>query len=342
MISTIEEIIEDAKRGKMFVLVDDESRENEGDLIIPAQFVTPESINFMAKYGRGLICMPITQKQADKMNLSPMAKNNAAKYGTAFTISIGARDGVTTGISAHDRAKTVQVAISESASEGDVVSPGHMFPLIAKDGGVLVRAGHTEAAVDISMLAGLHPSAVICEVMNDDGTMARLPDLLKFAELHDLKVGTIKNLISYRNKRETVIKLIEKRHDGKFEIRTYRDIKTGLIHHAILCGEQNNNVRVQTFNPSDLLLNKQSIVEKLQQKYQNFALILISKPNEIEDTSGDRIKEYGTGAAILLDLGLKEINLITQAKGKHLVALEGFGIKIMQEILFSIDECNGE
>ena len=197
-ISSVEDIIQDAKNGKMFILTDDENRENEGDLVIPAQFATHDKINFMARYGRGLICMPIIQSIANKLKLEPMVQNNTSKYGTAFTASIGAKYGITTGISAFDRAKTVQVAIDQNSTENDITIPGHIFPLIAKSGGVLERSGHTEAAVDISILANLQPAAVLCEIMNDDGTMARMPDLIKFATLHHLNICSIENLISYR------------------------------------------------------------------------------------------------------------------------------------------------
>src|ERR1700754_4631469 len=201
-ISPIEEIIEDARNGRPYILVDAEDRENEGDVIIPAQFATPEQINFMAKHARGLICLSITTERARALRLPPMATDNQSGHGTAFTVSIEAREGVTTGISAHDRAHTIAVAIDASKGPDEIVSPGHVFPLVAKDGGVLVRAGHTEAAVDISRMAGLNPAGVICEIMKDDGSMARLPDLVAFAQLHALKIGTIADLIAYRRRNE--------------------------------------------------------------------------------------------------------------------------------------------
>ncbi|HEU5480386.1 MAG TPA: 3,4-dihydroxy-2-butanone-4-phosphate synthase, partial [Candidatus Tumulicola sp.] len=202
VVSKIEEIIDEARNGRMFILVDDEDRENEGDLVIPAQMATPDAINFMAKHGRGLICLALTRQRVEQLDLKLMSQANASRLQTAFTVSIEARDGVTTGISASDRARTVSVAIDPSKGADDIVSPGHVFPLMARDGGVLVRTGHTEAAVDIARLAGLNPSGVICEIMNDDGTMARLPDLVKFAQLHGLKVGTIADLIAYRRKHD--------------------------------------------------------------------------------------------------------------------------------------------
>jgi 3,4-dihydroxy 2-butanone 4-phosphate synthase/GTP cyclohydrolase II len=216
-LSSIEEIIEDARNGLPYILVDADDRENEGDVIVPAQFATPRLINFMAMHARGLICLSITRERAAELELPPMTANNRSGHGTAFTVSVEAREGVTTGISAHDRAHTIAVAVDPSKGAGDLVSPGHVFPLIARDGGVLVRAGHTEAAVDIARLAGLHPAGVICEVMNDDGTMARLPDLLRFASTHGMKVGTIADLIAFRRRSERLVeKVIEAPFDSHF------------------------------------------------------------------------------------------------------------------------------
>ena len=203
--SAIEAIIEDARNGRMFILVDDENRENEGDLVIPAHMCTPEAINFMARYGRGLICLALSRERVNHLKLPLMPRRHESRHETAFTVSIEAREGVTTGISASDRARTVMVAIDPAKGPGDIVSPGHVFPLEARDGGVLVRAGHTEAAVDIARLAGLNPSGVICEIMNDDGTMARTPDLLRFAERHRLKIATIADLIAYRLRHDRII-----------------------------------------------------------------------------------------------------------------------------------------
>ena len=205
-LATPEEIIEDARNGRMYILVDAENRENEGDLIIPAQFATPDAINFMAKFGRGLICLAIENARAEALGLRNMSAENRSRFETAFTQSIEAREGVTTGISAGDRSHTIQVAIDAESVQQDIVSPGHMFPIIAKDGGVLVRTGHTEASVDISRMAGLNPSAVICEIMNDDGTMARLDDLVKFAQFHGMKIGTIEDLVAYRMKKDHFVK----------------------------------------------------------------------------------------------------------------------------------------
>ena len=215
-LATIQEIIDDAKNGKMFILVDDENRENEGDLIIPAQMCDDKKINFMAKYGRGLICLALDESRVNQLELPLMALNNESRHRTAFTISIEAKDGIATGISAQDRAKTIEVAIDSNKGKESIVSPGHIFPLKAQNGGVLVRAGHTEASVDIAKLAGLNPSGVICEIMNEDGTMARLPDLIKFAKKHDLKIATIADLIEYRRKKEKIVELIaEKKFHSK-------------------------------------------------------------------------------------------------------------------------------
>src|SRR5512143_1883116 len=225
-ISPIEDIIEDARNGRPYILVDAEDRENEGDVIIPAQFATPEQINFMAKHARGLICLSIPGERARQLRLPPMASDNQSGHGTAFTVSIEAKEGVTTGISAHDRAHTIAVAIDPTKGPDDIVSPGHVFPLVAKDGGVLIRAGHTEAAVDISRMAGLNPAGVICEIMKDDGTMARLPDLVSFAQRHGLKIATIADLIAYRLRYDHLVRSvaetkIESPYGGAFDLKVY-------------------------------------------------------------------------------------------------------------------------
>ena len=243
-ISPIEEIIEDARQGKMFILVDAEDRENEGDLIIPGCFANSDAINFMAKNGRGLICLALDAERANKLNLDYMVRHNQARNQTAFTVSIEAREGISTGISAHDRAHTIAVAIDEKSNVNDIVSPGHVFPLIAREGGVLVRAGHTEAAVDIARLAGQNPSGVICEIMNDDGSMARLPDLIEFAKIHDLKIGTIEDLIAYRRANDSLVykfaeQMIETPFGGEFMCRVYRSKVDGVEHLALIKGEIN-------------------------------------------------------------------------------------------------------
>ncbi len=226
LLSPIEDIIEDAKNGKMFILVDDEDRENEGDLVIPAQMADKDAINFMAKYGRGLICLSLTKGRIETLGLPPMARHNSCRHQTAFTVSIEAREGVTTGISAADRAHTISIAIDDDKTQSDIVTPGHVFPLEAREGGVLVRAGHTEAAIDISVLAGLKPAGVICEIMNDDGSMARLPDLFEFAKEHDLKVATIADLIKYRRRNNKLVECKQKakftsEYGGEFDMYVY-------------------------------------------------------------------------------------------------------------------------
>ena len=246
-LATPEEIIEDARNGRMYILVDAEDRENEGDLIIPAQFATPDAVNFMAKFGRGLICLAVEAQRAETLGLEPQNKNNGSRFETAFTQSIEAREGVTTGISAADRALTIQVAIDPDSRPDDIVTPGHMFPLIAKDGGVLVRTGHTEASVDISRMAGLNPSAVICEIMNDDGTMARLPDLIGFAQLHGLKIGTIEDLVAHRMKKDHFVRHIatsdfRSQNGDEFKIHVYRNFLDGKEHVALSKGDAKEGV----------------------------------------------------------------------------------------------------
>ena len=235
VISSVEEIIEDARNGRMFVLIDHEDRENEGDLVIPAQMATPDAINFMATHGRGLICLALTSERVDQLGLELMSTNNSSRHETAFTISIEAREGVTTGISAHDRARTVAVAIDASKGPSDLATPGHVFPLRARSGGVLVRAGHTEAAVDIARLAGLNSSGVICEIMNEDGTMARLPELISFAQRHGLKIGTISDLIAYRRRNDNLVRSGEltkilSEFGGEWDMRVYEDETHGDQH----------------------------------------------------------------------------------------------------------------
>jgi len=239
LLSPIEEIIEEARQGRMFVLVDDEDRENEGDLVIPAEFCDAAAVNFMARYGRGLICLSMERRRVERLGLQLMSRQNASRHHTAFTVSIEAREGVTTGISAADRARTIAVAIDPQAGAADIVTPGHIFPLVARDGGVLVRAGHTEAAVDIARLAGLNPAGVICEIMNDDGTMARMPDLVPFAQYHGLRIGTIADLIAYRRRTETLIErrletAFRSRFGGDFRMSIYVNTITGAEHVALV------------------------------------------------------------------------------------------------------------
>ncbi|MET0545858.1 MAG: 3,4-dihydroxy-2-butanone-4-phosphate synthase [Caulobacterales bacterium] len=354
-ISPIQDIIEDARNGLPYILVDADDRENEGDIIVPAQFATPRLINFMAMHARGLICLAITRDRASELKLSPMTTNNQSGHGTAFTVSIEAREGVTTGISAHDRAHTIAVAVDPSKGAGDLVSPGHVFPLIARDGGVLVRAGHTEAAVDISRLAGLQPAGVICEVMNPDGTMSRLPELLRFAGEHDLKIGTIADLIQYRRRFERIVEKIaeapfESYFADDFRIHVYRCTLDGSEHVALVRGNITPGletlVRVHQFDmTADLLGYKAARRDYVGQALRALAsyagpavAVFVQDPDpsslsrrvmgrrrEYHDRHGYR--DYGVGAQILLDLGVHDMRLLTSSSSK-LSALEGFGLNI--------------
>ncbi|HEV7352431.1 MAG TPA: 3,4-dihydroxy-2-butanone-4-phosphate synthase [Brevundimonas sp.] len=355
-ISPIEDIIEDARNGRPYILVDAEDRENEGDVIIPAQFATPDQINFMAKHARGLICLAMTDERARQLRLPPMAAENRAGMGTAFTVSIEAREGVTTGISAADRARTIQVAVDPTRGADDIVSPGHVFPLVAREGGVLVRAGHTEAAVDISRLAGLTPSGVICEIMNDDGTMARLPDLVAFAQLHGLKIGTIADLIAYRRRTERFVERVletpfESVHGGPFRLMLYRNMIEGAEHVALVKG------RIEPGKPTVVRMHQIDFAADLlghveaRQDYVPRALKTISRqpgPGVVvflrdpalqglaERLAGadkpaavDRsLKAYGVGAQILLDLGVRDMIVMSSTRPAP-TALEGYGLRIV-------------
>lgn len=355
-ISPIEEIIEDARRGHPYILIDAEDRENEGDVIIPAQFATPDAINFMAKHARGLICLAITSARANTLRLAPMTPDNRAGHGTAFTVSIEARDGVTTGISAHDRAHTILVAIDPGKDADDVVSPGHVFPLVARDGGVLVRAGHTEAAVDISRLAGLQPSGVICEVMNDDGTMARLPDLIAFAQLHKLKIGTIADLIAYRRRNERQIeRVLETPFDsvfgGLFQLLIFRSLIDQAEHVALVKGAVTADtptlVRMHQVDLTvDMLGHREGRRDYVSRALRQIAAhdgpgvaIFIRDPStaSLSERLGrghsayqatSALRDYGVGAQILLDLGVRNMILLTSSQNK-LAALEGYGLNIV-------------
>ena len=360
-ISPIEDIIEDALNGRPYILVDAEDRENEGDVIIPAQFATPEQINFMAKHARGLICLSITGERARQLRLPPMAVGNQTGHRTAFTISIEAREGVTTGISAHDRAHTIAVAIDPTKNRDDIVSPGHVFPLVAKDGGVLVRAGHTEAAVDISRLAGLNPAGVICEIMNDDGAMARLPELVAFAQIHGLKIGTIADLIAYRRRTERCVERVLERpfesiHGGHFRMIIYRNVLDGAEHMALTKGKVDPDtptlVRMHRVDMmADLLGHagpRRDYVPKALQAIAGYegagvAVFLhdsnplqLSEPN-LQPRAGRKasvLKDYGIGAQILLDLGIRDALLITSNAIKP-VAMEGYGVRIVGQLKWS-------
>jgi len=350
-LSPINTIIREAKRGKIFILVDNKNRENEGDLVIPASKANSKCINFMAKHGRGLICLALDKKQVEKLSLPLMSAVNKARMQTAFTVSIEARKGITTGISAFDRAKTIKVAINSNVRKNDIVSPGHVFPLVARSGGVLERAGHTEASVDISKLARMNPSSVICEVMNEDGRMARFNDLLNFARKHKLKIASIEDLISYRLKNEKLIfkiknKKIKINKLGIFNLNIFRNKLNDLNHLAITKGKfssrKSSRVRVISIKKFNKIENlKNSIFTKsikYLSQFNNFALIVIkneaSNTNKIESIKSTNIlRYYGIGAQIIKDLKIKNMVLVSRSK-KKIIGLDGYGIKITkQEII---------
>jgi 3,4-dihydroxy 2-butanone 4-phosphate synthase/GTP cyclohydrolase II len=355
-LSPIESVIEEVRNGRMIILVDDEDRENEGDLIIPAQMATPEAINFMAKYGRGLVCLALTDDRVRHLGISLMTADNLSRHQTAFTVSIEARDGITTGISAPDRARTIAVAIDPNSIPGDIVSPGHVFPLVARDGGVLVRAGHTEASVDIARLAGLNPSAVICEVMNDDGTMARLPDLIEFADEHQLKIATIADLIAYRRRYDRIVERIAERrfvsrHGGDFHMVVYKNTVAYSEHLALIKGDIEKDgpilVRMHAMNVLNDVLGEDSpggadLIDSMTAigKEGRGVVVLIREPratsvsDRVLAESGtapdaDReLRDYGVGAQILLDLGVRDMVLLTNSN-RTVIGLEGYGLQIV-------------
>lgn len=354
-ISPIEEIIEEARNGRPFILVDAEDRENEGDIVVPAQFATPDLVNFMARHARGLICLSVTQERARQLRLPPMASDNQSGHGTAFTVSIEAREGVTTGISAHDRAHTIAVAIDPSKGPDDVVSPGHVFPLVARGGGVLVRAGHTEAAVDIARIAGLTAAGVICEVMNDDGRMARLPDLIAFAQLHNLKIGTIADLIAYRRRTERQVeRVLETTFEGvhgNFRMLIYRNQLDRTEHIALAKGhidpEKPTMARMHQVDFAVDILGharaRQNYVPralKMLSEYDGAGVAVFirdSSPTHLSDRyttwekqpDDNRLRDYGIGAEILRDLNVGKIVLLTSSNVK-LAGLSGFGLSIVE------------
>ena len=358
--SSIETIITIAKRGGMFILVDDEKRENEGDLVISTSDTNAKNINFMAKYGRGLICLALDSLQAKRLNLSLMSPVNQSRNKTAFTISIEARKGITTGISAKDRARTIKIASKKNVNKKDIVSPGHVFPIIAKDGGVLVRAGHTEASVDISKIAKKNNSAVICEIMNEDGTMAKGQNLLNFAKKHNLKIGKIEDLISYRLKKEKLIRLKKisdiKVNNQKFKIKIYENLLDGSEHFALVKGVIKKGiiprVRVISSNVVQNYLINQKLPNSFKKtlnyfkKYNNCVLVFIKDTNlkSVSQTLKDykekknnqrdnkQIRNYGIGAQIIKDLKIKKMILITKSP-KKVIGLEGFDIKITKQEL---------
>lgn len=358
-LSSIEDIIDDAKNGRMFILVDDEDRENEGDLIIPAEKADADAINFMARFGRGLICLPLTAERIDHLGLPLMTAHNASRHETPFTISIEAREGVSTGISAADRALTIGVAIAEQSSRQDIATPGHVFPLRARDGGVLVRAGHTEASVDIARLAGLNPSGVICEIMNDDGSMARMPDLVKFAEKHKLKIATIADLIAYRRKNDRIVEKVAETtlnsvHGGEFKMSVYNNNVEYAEHVALVKGDITSDepvlVRMHALNVLDDVLgdHKGGKAKELQNAMSHIAkvgrgvIVLLREPQRSSlserveaHASGTKpsgqLRDYGIGAQILLDLGIRDMVLLSNSKRRNIVGLEGYGLSIIDQ-----------
>ncbi|MEE8393771.1 MAG: 3,4-dihydroxy-2-butanone-4-phosphate synthase [Rhodospirillales bacterium] len=358
-LANIDEIIEDARNGRMFILVDDLERENEGDLVIPAQMATPEAINFMAKYGRGLICLALTSGRIRELDLPPMARDNASRHASAFTVSIEARQGVTTGISASDRACTIAVAIAPNKDKDDIATPGHVFPLEARDGGVLVRAGHTEAAVDVSRLAGLNPSGVVCEIMNDDGTMARMEDLIEFSKSKDIKIATIADLIAHRLRHDRIVERrletdLHSIYGGTFSMRVYVNQIAHAEHVALVKGDISGHepvlVRMHALNILDDVLGDNSAGKayELRQSMRMIAevgrgvvvLIREPRPTSLSDRVRSKIdpseppavelRDYGVGAQILLDLGIKDMILLSNTK-RTIVGLEGYGLSVVEQ-----------
>ena len=368
-ISDVEEIIEDQRSGKMVIMVDDEDRENEGDLIIPAEKADDKAINFMAKYGRGLICLSLTEDRVRELDLPLMSQNNFSRDSTAFTISIEAKEGVTTGISAQDRAVTIQTAIDKQKSKEDIISPGHVFPLVARDGGVLMRAGHTEASVDLARLSGHIPAGVICEIMNDDGTMARIPNLIEFSKKHNIKIGRIVDLISYRRHKD---KFIKKSYDseinlasgGQFNIKIYESLYDGTEQIVLSKGDVHDGkpimVRVHVtdyfdnlfgnYGSSDASLHK---AIKMIEEEDRGVIILIrdtgksiindlitnqSNANNQDQSNSDELRIYGMGAQILSEIGVKKMILLTNTEWKF-IGLDAFDIEILEtKFLNNIDE----
>jgi 3,4-dihydroxy 2-butanone 4-phosphate synthase/GTP cyclohydrolase II len=357
-LSSADEIIEDARQGRMFVLMDDEDRENEGDLVIPAQFCDAAAVNFMAKHGRGLICLALTRERCAELSLPLMAQGDASRISTAFTVSIEAREGVTTGISAADRARTIAVAIDPGRGRHDLVSPGHVFPLVARDGGVLVRAGHTEAAVEIARLAGLNPSGVICEIMNDDGTMARLPDLVAFSQRHGLKVGTIAGLIAYRLENDRLVErdiatTFKSRFGGDFRLQVYANVLDGVEHVALVKGDLGTPepvlVRVHAVDMLEDLLGEgesgrgdqlHRAMEVIGAAGRGVVVVLRepapdSVSRRIKASLGQHpsptrdLRVYGIGAQILADLGVRDMILLSNTD-RTIVGLEGYGLTVVE------------
>ena len=361
-LASAEEIIDEARNGRMFILVDDEDRENEGDLIIPAQMATPAAINFMATHGRGLICLTLTTDRCEQLGLDMMSRANGTRHETAFTVSIEAREGVTTGISAGDRARTVSVAIDASKGRDDIVTPGHVFPLKARSGGVLVRAGHTEAAVDISRLAGLNPSGVICEIMNDDGTMARLDDLIPYARRHGMKIGTIADLIAYRLRHDRLVECVSddpftSDYGGDWRVKGYRSKVDGSVNIVLQKGHVDPDaptlVRMHSLSVGYDVLGRPGPRKRILQRSMEaigaagagVIVLIVPPPQDMlthqlagdrkpapggEGEAGGGFRTYGIGAQILADLGVHEMELLTPTH-LNLVGLEGYGLKVVAE-----------
>jgi 3,4-dihydroxy 2-butanone 4-phosphate synthase/GTP cyclohydrolase II len=355
-LASIDTILEDARAGRMFILVDDENRENEGDLVIPADMITPDAVNFMAKHGRGLICLAMTRQRIRDLGIPMMTQHNTSRHETAFTVSIEAREGVTTGISAADRAHTIRTAINPQARTGDIATPGHIFPLAARDGGVLVRAGHTEAAVDIARMAGMQPAGVICEIMNDDGSMARLPDLLEFAREHALNVGTIADLISYRRRNERMVeRMLEapfhSEHGGEWKMLVYSSKIEYAEHIVLMKGEIHPNrptwVRMHALDVlydvlGDTHNGRESDLHPAMDKiaaHGSGVIVLLRPPHRTAVSErmlarvhaggmpSFNLRDYGIGAQILLDLGITDMTLLSNSQ-RQVVGLEGYGLKI--------------
>lgn len=354
-----EAIVDEARNGRMFILVDDDDRENEGDLVIPAQMATPDAINFMARHGRGLICLALTKERADTLGLEPMARTNRSRNETAFTVSIEAKEGITTGISAADRARTIAVAIDAANGPDSIVSPGHVFPLVARPGGVLVRTGHTEAAVDVARLAGLNPSAVICEIMRDDGSMARLDDLMDFARAHGLKIGTIRDLIAYRLKKDRLVErttttVFKAESGAEWQAQVFRDKASGEEQLALVHGTLDTTrpvlVRMHSLDLFADVLGEagprsgvlQGAMRMIEKEGSGVVVALhAAAPGSLSRSidlragkpveGGDAVRGYGIGAQILAELGIHDMILLSNTRHSP-IALSGYGLAIVDEL----------